>query len=203
MFAAMMEGILYLKSTKMNLKLNNTNQLVAISEPLVYKKRLQNNRQKQSLYGLSRRKRIRRNLVLLHSNDSTRILTTCKSPPLLSYTKNMRERERCSHEPGRTRNLVGPCKGIQRGRHASRFECTSCSTASHSSAMRNARPCLADGRFTLRSTYSSTCPQHHQQQPILANNGPLQLQSLLRSVAAFETILLFAAPPPLRPYAST
>lgn len=39
MFAAMMEGILYLKSTKMNLKLNNTNQLVAISEPLVYKKR--------------------------------------------------------------------------------------------------------------------------------------------------------------------
>ena len=49
MFAAMMERILYLKSTKMK-KLNNTNQLVAISEPLVYKKRLQNNRLKQSLY---------------------------------------------------------------------------------------------------------------------------------------------------------
>ena len=97
MFAAMMEGILYLKSTKMNLKLNNTNQLVAIYEPLVYKKRLQNNRQKQSLYGLSRRKRIRRNLVLLHSNDSTRILTTCKSPSLLSCTKDMRERERDDH----------------------------------------------------------------------------------------------------------
>ena len=113
------------------------------------------------------------------------------------------ERERWSHEPGHMRNLVGPCKGIQRGRHASRFECTSCSTASHSSAVRNARPCLADGRFTLRSTYSSTCPQHHQQQPILANNGPLRLQSLLRSVAAFETILLSAAPPPLPPGAAT
>mgnify|MGYP006951650626 CR=1 FL=1 len=50
MFAVMMEGILYLKNTKMNLKLNNTSQLVAISEPLVYKKRLQNNRLKQSLY---------------------------------------------------------------------------------------------------------------------------------------------------------
>ena len=76
MFAAMMEGILYLKSTKMNLKLNNTNQLVAISEPLVYKKRLQNNPQKQSLYGLSRRKRIRRNLVLLHESDREMITRT-------------------------------------------------------------------------------------------------------------------------------
>ena len=99
------------------------------------------------------------------------------------------------------RNLVAPCKGIQHRWHASRFECTSCSTASHSSAMRNARPCLADGRFTLRSTYSSTCPQHHQQQPILANNGPLRLHLFLRAVAAIETILLHRLPslPTLQP----